>query len=480
MVLFGNFTEEETLKTYETLNRNRIGDRLFQRMKDCTNVFDDLEIENNISPTQELAVQTEENQILKEDEDDTKSTTSSSSSSSSSSEQGPLQPPPLGSVPVIDDSNNLSDRNGFTLRPRGLRNPKNMCFKNSILQVLIACTPFSNLISSPSTAVACNNFEMPVLRQLNEFIRKFQGGSFYPSLSSKGGKGGIKQKNSESAIEAPRFPEFYNSRIGMLGNDCVEGQQQDAHEFFLFAVSSIHEELQKDPSCQIENEQIQEKKDDNDWETMGKKNKIVLQRQIEDAESHISKIFGIKLSSTVEMANKRKSVTHQPNHYSLHLDIDDISVNSVFDALKLYTSPEQLHDFVCESTKQKTKAQKYMRIESIGSILVLHLKRFTAKMTHNGYQARKVKKDIQFPDVLQIDSSHFMEFVPKQMKNAKYRLFGVVRHHGEHLGTGHYTCDARHSEFDWYRFNDHVITQINLDDALEKNAYILFYSRIAY
>ena len=71
-----------------------------------------------------------------------------------------------------------------------------------------------------------------------------------------------------------------------------------------------------------------------------------------------------------------------------------------------------------------------------------------------------------------------------------YKLYGVLYHHGESAGSGHYSVDVLHPNGDsdtWLHIDDETISPVRLEDmfgehgteraADEGCAYLLFYCR---
>jgi ubiquitin carboxyl-terminal hydrolase 10 len=72
-----------------------------------------------------------------------------------------------------------------------------------------------------------------------------------------------------------------------------------------------------------------------------------------------------------------------------------------------------------------------------------------------------------------------------------YKLYGVLYHHGESAGNGHYTVDVLHPNGDddagevWLHIDDDAVTHVGLGDVFgehgervaERCAYLLFYYR---
>jgi ubiquitin carboxyl-terminal hydrolase 10 len=74
---------------------------------------------------------------------------------------------------------------------------------------------------------------------------------------------------------------------------------------------------------------------------------------------------------------------------------------------------------------------------------------------------------------------------------AHYKLYGVLYHHGESAGSGHYTVDVLHPNGDsdsgegWLHIDDEAVSAVRHEDVFEGYrvddwcAYMLFYSRTA-
>ena len=91
-----------------------------------------------------------------------------------------------------------------------------------------------------------------------------------------------------------------------------------------------------------------------------------------------------------------------------------------------------------------------------------------------------VVSDIMVPDV------------QRPSEPPRYKLFGVLYHHGKSAGSGHYTIDVLHPNRDgdteevWLHIDDEAVTRMRHEDVfgehgeratVERCAYLLFYSR---
>jgi ubiquitin carboxyl-terminal hydrolase 10 len=82
----------------------------------------------------------------------------------------------------------------------------------------------------------------------------------------------------------------------------------------------------------------------------------------------------------------------------------------------------------------------------------------------------------------------------KSLEPACYKLYGVLYHHGESAGCGHYTVDVLHpngdsgSEEAWLRIDDEAVSAVAHEDVFgghdnervdDRCVYMLFYYRTA-
>ena len=82
----------------------------------------------------------------------------------------------------------------------------------------------------------------------------------------------------------------------------------------------------------------------------------------------------------------------------------------------------------------------------------------------------------------------------RSVEPAHYKLYGVLYHHGESAGSGHYSVDVLHpngetsSGESWMHIDDEVVSAVRHEDVFgghdnewvnERCAYMLFYCRTA-
>lgn len=420
-------------------------------------------------------------------------------------------------------------------RLRGLINGGNCCFINVVLQALLACSPFRQLLN------ACEN--APAGSLLQKFVRlaremnatQFANGHSPPVSFSRNPNGYAHGQNGKAGIlnplalkdgallrEEPLLADWFYDVFpssGSVGGNVSEtangvlinnggsagGSQEDAEEFLSFVLNALHEELvarngngvQKTangishPSIQTINGRIHTVKgpsenrltqDDDGWTEMTRNGKSVEIRGGEFAQSGITDIFGGALRSEVNRARAKPSVTREP-FFSLSLDIESGMIRDVEHAFCAYFEPEYLEGYTMEGTKGlAVDARKQVLLMQTPQVLILHLKRFS----HNSVTGalNKVSRDLAFPEILRVPGKVMHNPASRWGADAckTYELTAVVTHLGKELAGGHYTADVRwegeDGECAWFLCDDSKVVRTNLQKVCRREAYLLFYSAV--
>lgn len=386
------------------------------------------------------------------------------------------------------------------IQPRGLVNHGNMCFMNAILQVLVYCPPFYNLFDRIGREVRQKiSSRTPLMDAMVMFIREFQ---LLSDIAAHNGLVGehAKQTALENIGEAFGPDNIYKSMRGNSRfNSMQRGHQEDAEEFLGFLLDGLHEEF-----LQSMREHASERtihfddapsraaseigSNSDDWLEVGKKQKTAHTRSSTVVESPISRIFGGNMRSILRIGGSKDSVTLEP-YQPLQLDIQSTGVRSITDALLELPEPEILTDDWNNGSGLKVRATKQVYIESLPPVLILHLKRF---LYDNVGGTQKSWKQVGYPLELDIPSQAISPG-RRGTFGTKYKLIGVVYHHGLSASGGHYTVDVLRQDCQsWIHLDDTSIESVDAKDvAVEvtaedntnhkkpnKLAYILLYARM--
>ncbi|KAJ5562251.1 hypothetical protein N7461_001012 [Penicillium sp. DV-2018c] len=368
-----------------------------------------------------------------------------------------------------EDVTQYSDRIAF-LEPRGLVNTGNMCYMNSVLQILVSCTPFYQFLDHLGRRAAHTfNSDLPLIDAMIMFMKEFR--VIDAATSEDQLRLRLKPNELEQYGEA-FVPDFVYEMVRQLPRfrDMRRGHQQDAQEFLGFLLEEMHEECARAEKHTAAKEDSKDS-DVNGWLEVGHKQKAAVTQLSGSlsAESPVTRIFGGKLRSEFKVPGNKTSVTLEP-YQPLQLDIGSPDVNNILDALKGLTKPESIQGDFNSSRGPNVTATKQIFIETLPPVLILHLKRFQYDAATGATQ--KIWKKIGYPLDLELPREVF----PAHQRNAmatqggppKYRLMGVIYHHGKNASGGHYTVDVRRQEgLEWIRLDDTVIRRIRSEDVAE-------------
>ncbi|ORY00441.1 hypothetical protein BCR34DRAFT_627955 [Clohesyomyces aquaticus] len=363
------------------------------------------------------------------------------------------------------------------LEPRGLVNTGNLCYMNSILQVLVFCVPFYDFLDQVAKRAAHNfKSETPLVDAMIMFMRDFK------VIDSHGSIETLRMRLKGTELEQygdPLTPEYVYDVIKRLPrfDNMKRGQQEDAEEFLGFLLAGLHDEcahviksgLSTNGASSVTSPNSDRSGSvDGGWLEVGPKQKssVTQSSGAIEVETPVTKIFGGKIRSEYRKPGEKPSVTLEP-YQPLQLDIHSPGINNITDALKGLTHLETLDG----TTHGARASTKQMFIETLPPVLILHLKRFH----YSASGAQKIWKKIGYPLELEIPKEVF----PLHKRGGfaargglpRYRLTAVVYHHGKNASGGHYTVDLRRQEGrEWIRMDDTIIRRIRAEDVAEGGA----------
>ena len=311
----------------------------------------------------------------------------------------------------------------------GLRNTRNTCYMNSILQCLSHTLPLR---------------EFYVSDEYKQFLNE-RG-----DLSSAFKRVMLELWDSNS--QHPVDPYDLRREVKARTDRFPDYTQHDAHEFMRFLLNELHEGINR--------ASVKGRKSPADNETLGE----ACARHLTWEDSRISELFGGMLRSDVCCSVcSDKSIVYIP-FMDIALPIPSWhDRTTVSDCLAFLREEETLDEEerpYCNKCMDLTKSTKQLFVSSFPRFLVIQLKRFSYYPTRT-----KLTTPVKFTETWRLkDSSD---------KTHTYYLYGISCHSGG-LHGGHYVAYCCYKGI-WRCFNDSMVSTVNWDHVKRQEAYILFY-----
>ena len=336
---------------------------------------------------------------------------------------------------------NNKDGQGYA----GLENLGKTCYCNSVVQALYFCAPFRNNLLQYYVNGGNDKAKNNLLNCLADLFHH------------------LKSKKS-SHISPRQFVELV-----MEENEIFSGCEthQDAHEFLIFLLGNLDEEIKK-------------------WN-----NKQHPSRHEEEAEGAICgirEIFGGTFTNETLCSCCETVTCREEPFMDLSLEIQENS--SLSNCLKAFSAVKKLsgeNKYWCDKCCHFQEAEKRLRIKSPPNVLVCQLKRF--KYTQNRF--KKLLYRVAFPMEMRLAVNSRGD---EDAADSLYSLFAVVVHVGRTVNDGHYIALVKNSSGQWLKIDDEKVTKIeesevqdcfgsskaatsNLD-CKNLNAYVMFYQTV--
>lgn len=424
-----------------------------------------------------------------------------------------------------------AQRKAITVRGlSGLRNLGNTCYMNASLQCLFA----TNLL----TEHFINKHFLDYLKEntldkLAANERKAKGLSETDEVDLDKEKLVTLVKSSLSYIYFDTLrhwlednnvivPQSLKRAMGKK-NDAFSGyNQQDSHEFIIYFLDGIHENLKSKVSLKYK------KFPDNIRETrkvIKKYNKIMKatktqpelfsnqvdkrelmklfsdyikrhyeefiisslseywENYIQPSHSIISDLMtGLSYKETTCSKCSIISLSYEP-YIIASIDIPKLDRPvTIYDCFDNFTRTETLsgdNSYMCSYCSEQTPAVQSTKFWYLPEILIIQLKRFSSEVIGNMCRTSKNSTQVTFP----LDNLDLVKYLSpyKQSGSSTYSLYGVVKQHGS-LNGGHYVACTKNSiNNKWYQFDDSNVMHIP-DDKIngvlqDSSSYILFYQK---
>lgn len=280
--------------------------------------------------------------------------------------------------------------------------------------------------------------------------------------SSSRGTGGYVQVSSSSSSVMNWLSSSYNSTLSSTGRGGGGGDQQQDGNYGIVNPGSITRHPNRLSQCLSPYQQ------EDAHEFM----RALLSNLVMNGHNRqLSSLFDGLLESSVTCQTCGRASLTRDRYMDLSVDINDVDIKTLDDALFEFTKDELLTDdnaVFCQKCRTKRSVTKGLRLATAPSILVCHLKRFA----FNDYgRLVRLHKRIEFPQRLEIGD--YMSNLNKA-RPPPYDLVGVLVHQGQTCASGHYLSFVKKNG-EWFKCNDSEVTKVEESTVMMQQAYILMY-----
>lgn len=358
----------------------------------------------------------------------------------------------------------------------GLTNFGVTCYMNSTIQCLSATIPLSQFFTNRGY----ENYVQANWKGSSGIMPKF-----YANLIQ------ALWNDDCSGIKPSSFRKF----CGRMNQEWVIDRQQDAKEFFDFLVDCLHEDLNMNWQRTQLRALTEAEEEQREKMQIIRASPIEWQRFEHRDRSYVSSLFAGQHASRLRCLTCGKTSTTYEAFYSISIEIPRSGQGNIYDCLRSYTMEEKLssdEQWRCPHCKCEREATKQIILTRLPEFLVVHFKRFAASKYE---RAKKIHTPIEFP-IHGLNMDDFVITRPKPMPDREgkydmattppftYDAYGVLRHLGGSLDSGHYISIVKDpGRGCWRKFDDERHYELDpqklspRDRLQNSEAYIVFFQR---
>lgn len=197
-------------------------------------------------------------------------------------------------------------------------------------------------------------------------------------------------------------------------------------------------------------------------------NRVKLSEAVYDDFVNLSVSFNLEINKILERYLNEWSHTYETSvkHENSITKKRIVTLQSCFEKM---TDEEDMDEDClvdCDSCVNKTRTSQKTSFSSLGSLLIIVLKRFRTEFNIIDDETIKLKNNIlvEFEDHVKINET-------------TYKLFGVIDHIGKELDKGHYVANVQMNDNEWIVFDDDEIKNKEFKNVVSEKAYMLFYQK---
>jgi ubiquitin C-terminal hydrolase len=242
------------------------------------------------------------------------------------------------------------------------------------------------------------------------------------------------------------------------GNDFQAFQPADAHEFLIFTIDRVVEDLGRPVSIEVQGQA----KNDNEANLLASFHafRTAFKARYSPAVDCFFGLSGADLRS--QDTNFKTCIFDTFCTLNLPIPVRDGDV-TLYDCLDACMCTEELdgdNRYFDEAAGRLVRAQKTHSLWRLPCVLAIVLNRFGES---------KNTRMVAAPLSLELD-----RYVNRHVRCSRYTLRAVCNHIGNHA-SGHYSACVLDGDV-WHEIDDATITAIETSEAVSDDAYILFYA----
>ena len=245
--------------------------------------------------------------------------------------------------------------------------------------------------------------------------------------------------------------------------------QQDAHEFMLFLMEWLHNDV-NEVGRKVK---LPEKDFDRLPESEGAD--AAWEHEKTADKSFIRETFyGQRKSSVRCLTCGYESVKYEA-FFELSVQLPEGTGRcSVRDCIEKLLAPETVNNWACPKCKVKRDSRKKLDIVKFPLILTIHLSRF-----YQDFDMHRKKQNYVDFELSKFDIGRYATVAGgRKNRYRDYDLYGVVNHFGTMEG-GHYTAYCYSQVYKkWHKYDDSEVTHMDPSSVKTAAAYMLFYSAL--
>ena len=311
-------------------------------------------------------------------------------------------------------------------KPPGLVNLGNTCYMSSVMQCLSCLTPLTSYFVGGPQNMHGGMLAKEVGAALKDMVIK---------------------RNDHISLEALK------NKVGELNDQFRGCRQQDSHEFLMFLLSWLREELASD-----------------ELPTLSSSWGLSSYNALEDSTRRSSVFDSLVLGEYQHVISCGSCLYESISWESFSVLSLSIPDNGKCTLASLLTNfiKECTIDYRCPVCKKCGFSTRKTTIGKLPLILIIHLNRFEFSVC-----ARKKQNFVDFP----LDHLNLQDQVSSCVNVIPYNLCAVLNHYGT-MHSGHYTSYCKPPQTNlWYSCDDDTVTRLN-KPVRTSAAYLLFYVSI--